>query len=221
LSLDAKALDLDGLRRQLQPYATGKSTTVVFYIPLIFQEMLTESHEGATFGSKEAGSRDYVTEVLQCALEGFGRRVGFQDAIATIRIKQGARTSDWSSYLTKVKKSLLEEGLLDEAGVGNDKFTVYPVRSTLSRLLFSGLPGPVDCVLVLHDPMIPAEHEKAIEESVAKLNLKRKEWLIVASAKNAWPLLGKPQFYRERLGFANIASEYLPDYPSQRLNTHK
>ena len=221
LSLDAKALDLKGLRRQLQPYAEQKGATVVFYIPLVFRSMTTVSSEGAGFGWKEEGPTDYVTWVLECALEGFGRQVGFQDAAAMNIGKHGKESNDWNSYVSTLKTGLLQDALRDEAGVGNDHFRVYAVQTALSRLLFGSGPGGVDCVLVLQDSIIGPEEVKAIEESVASLNLKQKRCLVVASRSPVGPPISQSKFYRERLGFGNLVFEHLPNYPSKRLNTHK
>lgn len=220
-SLDAKALDLKGLRRQLQPYAEQKGATVVFYIPLVFRSMTTVSSEGAGFGWKEKGPTDYVTSVLECTLEGFGRRVGFQDAAAATRGMHGSGSNDWNSYVSTLHIGVLQDALREEAGVGNDHFGVYPVQTALSRLLFGIGPGGVDCVLVLQDSIIGPEEVRAIEESVASLNLKQKRCLVVASYSPPGPPISQSKFYRERLGFAELAFQHLPDYPSKCLNTHK
>jgi hypothetical protein len=219
--LDAKALDLKGLRRQLQPYGEEKGATVVFYMPLIFHDTTAVSSEGAGFGLKETGPTDYVTWVLECALEGLGRQVGFQDAAATTEVNHGSISNDWSSYVSTLKMGMLQDAVRDEAGIGDDRFAVYPVRTALSRLLFDSAPVNVDCVLVLHDSTVGPEQEKAIEQSVGKLNLKQKRWLLVASHAPVGPPISQSHFYRERLGFADIGFAHLPGYPSKRLNTHK
>ena len=220
-SVDAKALDLKGLRRQLQPYAEQKGGTVVFYIPLVWRSLTTVSSEGANIGLKEEGPPDYVTWVLECALEGFGRQVGFQDAAAINISTDGKESNDWDSYVSTLKTGLLHDALRDEAGVGNDHFRVYPVQTALSRLLFGGMPGGVDCVLELQDSIIGPAELKAIEESVAGLNLKQKRCLVVASHTPIGLPITQSTFYRERLGFATVGFKRLSNYPSKRLNTHK
>jgi hypothetical protein len=205
VTLDAKALNVDGLREQLQPYADPEKATVYFYIRCIWKA----SHmvyEGGVFGVKEGlpsepATPDYVTHVLRYALIGLGKEAGFRNVIAQVyyhHVDDG-QSDGWDVLAAEVEKDAAADAGRDESGIGDQKFKVYPVRTALSRFMYAN----ADCVLhVLGGGGIGPKEAPAIEESVAKLKLKnkRKICFLCPFGPAGW-YFTQAKFYKRRLGF--------------------
>ena len=209
VTLDGRALNLEGLREQLKPYADPENGTVHFYIRCVQKESYIV-REGRKKVLKEGSpdgpppKKDYVTFLLRWALIGFGKDAGFRDATAEVTYHFGGKKS-WETVVAELKKGLAEDAGLDEPGIGNEKFKVYPVRIALSRFMYDD----ADCVLhVLVKRGIGPKDLKAIEESVAKLKLKNKRSLLITGPTKAAISLWRPTFYKERLGFKQGTFSY-------------
>jgi len=155
-----KALDFDSLAKALAPLRQGKDPVVIFHV----------FHEG---GEKSAGHR-----LLRWALVGFGREARFQDARV---IENFAGGFDWERHIAAINEK--SQGQLDgdEPTVVDGSVAISPVRTFLSRHLYSG----ADCVVTLAMPFdgrsdgsLKPEWEKAIRAGVARLKLPNKGLLL-------------------------------------------
>jgi hypothetical protein len=121
--VDAKALDLDGLKEELKPYSDSKGTVWI----------------NLRYGSRYDSN---AGRVLALALDAFGRRAGFRDSVVT----QSAYVN-WDETIAAVNQKAGPDA--DEPPVGNDLVKVYPVRTILSRYLT----GNADCVVDILVPL--------------------------------------------------------------------
>jgi len=156
--------------------------------------------DGFGTGVRKQDSHDPVTWVLQCALVGMGRYAGFSEATALPVYTEADALPDWSTLLAEWKRGLADDAGRDEPMIGNTKFEVYPVRTTLSRLIYCR----ADCVLRVLGTLGPEDLEQ-IEQSVAKLELSRKDWLyILARSMADLSSATEPTFHKGRLGFEQV-----------------
>jgi len=210
VTLNAAALNLRGMHEQLKPYADPDKGKVHFHI----WGTMGESHlvqRGGAVGIQEGRPGDaeqpnYVSDVLWYALWGFGRHAaGFHEATAMpiwldLSFHPGQTSEDlWKKLLADQKKGLTEDSGRDEAGIGSNKFKVYPVRTALSRFMYMN----ADCVLQFQPGAgeIQANDLKAIEQYVAKLDLKQKRMLHIV---NSPPGLNIREL-ADRLGFGTAS----------------
>lgn len=199
VTLDCKSLDLDGLRTRLQPYAGTPGAAVHFHIYSVMGPTKTVQ-DGFLIAWKE-DSPDHVTWVLQCALLGLGKYAGFSEATALPIMYEPDSSHNWDTLLVQWKRGLADDTWQSEPATGNAKFEVYPVRTTLSRLIYFH----ADCVLHVLDNLGP-EDLRQIEQSVAKLNLSKKVWLhILAPSTADLSSVTETAFYKGKLGFAQVA----------------
>ncbi len=149
--IDASALDLQALAKELAPYADRDKGIVFFNI---------------RFGQKSVGFDRQASSMLMLALEAFGRRAGFH----TVNVSQSAYI-DWEKSIAAVNEKTNGQTDEDESAVGNELVRVYPVRTPLTRYLL----GNNDCVVDVLAPIseeggeaLSAEIRKAILRYVPK-----------------------------------------------------
>jgi len=199
VTLDCKSLDLDGLRAQLLPYAGTPGGTVHFRIRGGVSGPTKTVRSGFAISWKE-DSPDYVTWVLQCALVGLGRYAGFSEATAVPIMDEPDSSRNWDTLLAEWKRGLADDTWRDEPVTGNTKFEVYPVRTTLSRLIYFH----ADCVLHVLGALGP-EDLRQIEQSVAKLELSKKDWLYVLAPSSVdLSSVTEAAFHKGKLGFGQV-----------------
>jgi hypothetical protein len=105
------------------------------------------------------------------ALKMYGRHAGFGRAEVTTTWHNGEFRWEDLTAAVKAKTAGRPEG--DEPASGDERVTVYPVRTTLSRFLCSN----ADCVIDLRAPIpdqgrpLPPEYEKSLREQVGRLKL--------------------------------------------------
>ena len=212
VTLDGRALNLEGLREQLKPYADPENGTVHFYIRCVMGEthMVKEGRFIAIMEGSPDGpppKKDYVTDMLRWALIGFGKDAGFRDATAGAVYHGGEKS--WETVVAELKKGLAEDAGRDDLGIGNERFKVYRVETALSRFLYKN----ADCLLHVEvEGGIGSKDLDAIEESVGKLNLKKREWLFLHVSQVVGRFLRRDTFWKERLGFKHYrgCSGYRP-----------
>jgi hypothetical protein len=192
-------LDLNGLRTRLLPYASTPGVAVHFHIYSVLGPSKTVQ-DGFAIGWKE-DSPDHVTWVLQCALVGLGKYAGFSEATALPIMYEPDPSRNWDTLLAQWKRGLADDTWRDEPATGNAKFEVYPVRTTLSRLMYFH----ADCVLHVLGALGP-EDLRQIEQSVAKLELSKKDWLYVLAPSSVdLSSVTEPSFHKGKLGFGQVA----------------
>ena len=198
VTLDCKSLDLNGLRTRLLPYAGTPGAAVHFHIYSVMGPTKTVQ-DGYMIGWKE-DSPDHVTWVLQCALVGLGRYAGFSEATAVPIMYEPDSSHNWDTLLAEWKRGLADDTWRDEPAAGNAKFEVYPVRTTLSRLIYFH----ADCVLHVLGALGP-EDLRQIEQSVAKLELNKKGLLYVLAPSSVdLSSVTEPAFHKGKLGFEQV-----------------
>jgi len=207
VTLDVGALNLDALRRQLQPYADAEKGAVHFHLRCIWgaPDFVAEGGElrrGPGWPS-EIEKPDRVSAVLRYALIGLGQEAGFRQVTADyLFYRAGTEAArDWDLLAADLRQGLAADAGREEAGIGNDTFKVYPVRTALSRFLYFN----ADCVLHIPAGGGTGLDEDAIERHVARLKLKNKRLLYVLnSAGQGSSSFAVPTFYRQRLGFEQV-----------------
>ena len=193
-----KALDFDALRKALAPLQDGKDGAVIFRI----------FHDGSS-------PSDEVPRLLRWALVGFAREgAGFRDA-HTVSTADGS--FDWDKHLAAINDRPVGRPDGDEALVGDAAVRVGPVRTALSRHLFSN----ADCVVSLAQPFgkrwdgtLSAGLDKAIRAHVSGLQLADRGKLLIrfrykeGAEDAAWRFhSGAAQELAESLGFKRHATE--------------
>jgi len=182
----------------LTPYAGTPGAAVHFHIYSVMGPTKTVQ-DGYMIGWKE-DSPDHVTWVLQCALVGLGRYAGFSEATAVPIMYEPDSSHNWDTLLAEWKRGLADDTWRDEPAAGNAKFEVYPVRTTLSRLIYFH----ADCVLHVLGALGP-EDLRQIEQSVAKLELNKKGLLYVLAPSSVdLSSVTEPAFHKGKLGFEQV-----------------
>jgi hypothetical protein len=131
--LDASAIDLWEIRRALKPYAADGASSIQFDIYMV------------GFPVRRTGGTPHPISVLSGALLWGAIKAGFQDP-STSRYTHKA-PPDWKSFVADFATPPSEEDIEAEAGVGDDQFKLYAVRTPLSRHLYGHFDDEAECVI--------------------------------------------------------------------------
>lgn len=139
--IDARALHLNNLRKELEPYHTSEDAAAYFYIRNIGPQKATLARHGNRLAFID--DEDYVTDLLRYTFLGLSQCMGFHDATVQPLTYRGTNAQTWDAYTMPLIREHVQNATTEENGLGNDKCKLFPVRTALSREMYFG----ADCVL--------------------------------------------------------------------------
>lgn len=138
--LDEKALNLKAIQQALAPYQDKEKSCVYFGLVFCTEKIDPLGPIG-----------DRLSSELTKKLNEFGRTAGFRAVQVTNTYKgwsKGMIDRDWEQTIARIKEAMEDKPEADEPANGNDLVRVYPVRTTLSRILTNN----VDCCVSILPP---------------------------------------------------------------------
>ncbi|HVW01586.1 MAG TPA: hypothetical protein VHB77_14635 [Planctomycetaceae bacterium] len=161
------ALPADEIKKALAPYVDRENGVVYF---------------STTFGNEPTGElrtlSDASRDALQAAIEQLGRSAGFKTCIPSFSYAGPVLDAQFAAVTGKAQGRADEE----EKPAGDERVTVYPVRSILSLLLTNN----ADCIVVVHpmlekdgDNLLSPEIQESIKKHVAAAKSRDTENLLV------------------------------------------
>jgi hypothetical protein len=159
-TLDLAAIDFKGIEKGLATYKSDAQRGIHF-------NTLYVTPSG--FSMPSQAGRD----LLDLGWEGLGRKAGFGQVKCSSSFGSIDRSIVWEDWIAPLREAT--DATAEEAAVGDDHVRGYPVRTPLSRVLFS---KAVDGVIIVQvkldsrkDDWIPADVEKSANAAITALKL--------------------------------------------------